>query len=134
MPWLLKTEPTEYSWSDLVRSKKATWDGVSNALALQHLRAMKKGDTCVIYHTGKEKAVVGLAEVIKAAYPDPAGDSEKQVVIDLKPLKPLKVPVTLELIKTDKAFQGWDLLRIGRLSVVPTSDAMLSRILELGNP
>jgi predicted RNA-binding protein with PUA-like domain len=131
MPWLLKTEPSEYAWPDLAKVKKATWNGVTNALALKHMRAMKKGDLCLIYHTGDEKAVVGIAKVAKEAYPDPAADNEKLVVVDLKPIKALKSPITLEQIKSDKAFAGWDLLRIGRLSVVPTPQEMFDRVLEL---
>jgi predicted RNA-binding protein with PUA-like domain len=110
MPWLLKTEPSTYSWSQLVAEKKATWDGVSNALALKHLREMKKGDLVLFYHTG----------------------DEKQVVVDLKPKRAMKVAVKLETIKKDPALAGWDLLRISRLSVVPTPEAMFKRIEELG--
>ncbi len=129
--WLLKTEPSTYSFADLVGDKKATWDGVANPTALQNLRAMKKGDTLIIYHTGSEKAAVGLAKVIRAAYPDPKQSDPKLVVIDLAPDRPLAHPVTLAQIKGDKRFAGWDLLRIGRLSVVPTSDAQLAAILQL---
>ena len=129
--WLLKTEPDSYSWDNLVRDKRAAWDGVSNALALKHIRSMKKGDAALIYHTGDERAAVGIAEVIGAPYPDPNEGDDKLVVVDLKPRKKLDRPVTLSDIKADKAFAGWDLLRIGRLSVVPVPDAMWDRILEL---
>jgi predicted RNA-binding protein with PUA-like domain len=132
MPWLLKTEPSTYSWSQLVAEKKATWDGVSNALALKHLREMKKGDLVLFYHTGDEKQVVGIAEVTKAAYPDPKAADAKLVVVDLKPKRAMKVAVKLETIKKDPALAGWDLLRISRLSVVPTPEAMFKRIEELG--
>ena len=129
--WLLKTEPGTYAWDDLVRDKGATWDGVSNALALKHIRSMKKGDLALVYHTGDERAAVGVAEVRSAPYPDPKAKDEKLVVVDLKPKKKLANPVTLPAIKADKTFDGWDFLRIGRLSVVPVPDKMWARILEL---
>src|SRR6476619_7269028 len=105
--WLLKTEPDCYSWDDLVRDKKATWDGVSNALALKHIRTMKKGDLALIYHTGDVKAAVGVAEITSDPYADPKEDDEKLVVVDLKPKRKLGQPVTLSDIKTDKTFAGW---------------------------
>jgi predicted RNA-binding protein with PUA-like domain len=132
MPWLLKTEPSEYAFGQLVREKRATWDGVANALAQKHLRAFATGDNVLVYHTGDEKRVVGVAEVTKAAYPDPNDPDGKLVVVDLKPVKFLPTPVTLAMIKQDPAFDGWDLIRIGRLSVVPTTQAMYQRLLELG--
>jgi predicted RNA-binding protein with PUA-like domain len=132
--WLLKTEPSTYSADDLKAAKVASWDGVANATALIHLRAMKKGDRCLIYHTGAEKRCVAVAEVVKAAYPDPKLDDPKLVVVDLKFVKMLKTPVTLEQIKADKAFAGWDLLRIGRLSVVPTLKSLWERVMELAGP
>lgn len=128
MPWLLKTEPETYSWGDLVEAKAATWDGVANPVALKNMAAMKKGDVVLIYHTGKEKQVVGLAEVARAAYPDPKLADPKMLVIDIKPKTPLKRPVTLATIKGDAAFEGWDLIRLGRLSVVPTTEGQLKRI------
>ncbi|MGN6368837.1 MAG: EVE domain-containing protein [Phycisphaerae bacterium] len=129
--WLLKTEPGEYSFDDLLRDKKATWNGVSNAAALKNMRAMAVGDELLIYHTGDERQVVGTARVVKAAYPDPNETDERLVVIDLKPGNRLPTPVTLAMIKADKRFAGWDLLRIGRLSVVPTNAAQFKAILEL---
>jgi predicted RNA-binding protein with PUA-like domain len=126
--WLLKTEPDAYSWDQLVKDKKTTWDGVTNALALKHIRIMKKGDLALVYHTGKERAVVGIAEIVSAPYADPKQDDERLVVVDLKPKKKLPNPVTLDDIKADKTFTGWDLLRIGRLSIVPVPDAMWKRI------
>lgn len=129
--WLLKTEPDSYAWADLVRDKKAVWDGVSNALALKHIRTMKKGDAAIIYHTGDERAAVGIAEVTSAPYADPKEEDDRMAVVDLKPKKALGRPVTLGEFKADKAFSGWDLLRIGRLSVVPVPDPMWERILEL---
>ena len=129
--WLLKTEPTVYAYTDLVKDKKTTWDGVANAAALIHIRKMVKGDLAFIYHTGSEKSVAGIAEVTKAAYADPQQDDPKLAVVDLKPKQPLKRPITLAAIKADKAFEGWDLIRIGRLSAMPVPKAMWDRILKL---
>jgi predicted RNA-binding protein with PUA-like domain len=130
--WLLKTEPGTYGWENLVADKKATWDGVSNPTALKHIRAMKKGDTVLIYHTGDERQVVGVAEVTSDPYPDPKAKDEKLVVVDLKPRSKLANPVTLQTIKSDPAFAGWDLLRISRLSVMPVPPAMWKRLEHLG--
>ena len=131
--WLLKTEPSSYAWEQLVKDKKAVWDGVSNAVALKNIRSMKKGDLALIYHTGDERAAVGVAEIASDPYPDPKEEDERLVVVDLKPKTKLPQPVTLADIKADPAFAGWDLLRIGRLSVVPVSDAMWKRVEELAN-
>jgi predicted RNA-binding protein with PUA-like domain len=132
--WLLKTEPDSYGWDNLVKDKRTVWDGVTNALALKHIRTMKKGDLALVYHTGDQRAAVGIAEVVTDPYPDPDQKDEKLVVVDLKPKSKLKQPVTLSDIKADPAFAGWDLLRIGRLSIVPVPDAMWSRIEELAKP
>jgi predicted RNA-binding protein with PUA-like domain len=129
--WLLKTEPNCYAWDQLVKDKKTTWDGIANTTALKHLRTMKKGDVALIYHTGNERAAVGIAQIASDPYPNPDEEDEKLVVVDLKPKKKLPQPVTLSDIKADPAFAGWDLLRIGRLSVVPVPDAMWNRIEEL---
>ncbi len=119
--WLLKTE----------RDKKTRWDGVSNALALKHIRSMKKGDRALIYHTGDERAAVGIAEIVTAPYADPSADDDRVVVVDLKAKRKLPRPVTLAEFKADKAFAGWDLLRIGRLSVVPVPPPIWERIEKL---
>jgi len=129
--WLLKTEPSEYSLDQLERAKRSTWDGVSNALALKHLRSMAVGDEIAIYHTGDEKAAVGLAKVVKATYPDPKSDDAKQVVVDIAFVSRLKKPVTLATIKADKRFANWALVKMGRLSVVPTDEAQWIALLEL---
>ena len=129
--WLLKTEPDCYAWDDLVRDKATVWDGISNALALKYLRTMKKGDLALVYHTGDERRVVGVAEVKSNPYTDPKEEDEKLAVVDLKPKKKLPQPVTLSDIKADKAFAGWDFLRIGRLSVVPVPPPMWDRIVQL---
>ena len=128
--WLLKTEPSTYSWADLVREKTAVWDGVTNPVALRNLAAMKPGDDALIYHTGDEKAVVGLARVTKAAYPDPKAKDPKLLVVDLAPVKPLAKQVTLAEIKTDKEFQDSPLVRQGRLSVVALNDAQFRRLTQ----
>jgi predicted RNA-binding protein with PUA-like domain len=129
--WLMKTEPSEYSFDDLVAAKSATWDGVSNAVALKNIRAMKKGDEVFIYHTGDEKSVVGLATVTKDPYPDPKDKDGKLTVVDLKPGKRLAKPVSLATIKADKAFEGWELVRIGRLSVMPVPDRIWDKVTAL---
>ena len=129
--FLAKTDPDTYSVDQLERDKKTTWDGVTNALALKHLRTMKKGDQALIYHTGGERQAVGIAEIASAPYADPNADDEKIVVVDIKSKKALAEPVGLDVIKADKTFTGWDLLRIGRLSIVPVPDAMWKRIADL---
>ena len=131
--WLLKTEPDCYNWDDLKRDKKTVWDGVANALALKHIRTMKKGDQAVIYHTGKERQVVGLATIVSEPYPDPKEDDEKLAVVDIKIDKPLDQPVTLSDFKADPAFEGFDLIRISRLSVVPVPPKMWKRMLQLAD-
>ena len=112
----------------MARDKKTAWDGVANALALKHIRTMKKGDLALIYHTGGVKAAVGIAKIISDPYPDPNEDDERLVVVDLKPVKKLPQTVTLAEIKADKTFEGWELIRISRLSVVPVPDKMWDRI------
>ncbi len=129
--WLLKSEPDVYSWNDLVRDKKTAWDGVANNTALMHIREMTKGDLAIIYHTGDERQAVGIAEVVSGSYPDPKESDEKLVVMDIKPKKKLANPITLAQFKADKAFEGWIMLRIGRLSVVPVPPEMWKHILEI---
>jgi predicted RNA-binding protein with PUA-like domain len=129
--WLLKTEPGTYSWDDLARDKKTTWDGVANATAHKHIRSMKQGDLAFVYHTGKQRQVVGIAQITSDAYSDPKEKNQRMAVIDLKPLKKLARSVALDTIKSDPIFAGWDLLRIGRLSIVPVPAAMWKRIEKL---
>lgn len=129
--WLLKTEPTCYSWQDLARDRKTVWDGITNALALKHLRTMRRGDLALIYHTGDERQAIGVAQVAGAPYPDPQADDERLVVVDLAVKKPLRRAVTLDEMRADPAFQGFDLLRNSRLSVVPVPPAMWKRIEQL---
>ena len=129
--FLLKTEPSTYSWDDLVREGRAVWDGVTNPVALRNIRAARPGDLVLIYHTGDERAAVGIAEVASAAYPDPKDKAGKLSVFDLAAKKKLDRPVTLEEIKSLKEFAASPLVRQGRLSVVPLEanqwEALLSR-------
>ncbi len=121
--WLLKTEPGTYSFDDLEREGRARWDGVTNPVALRNLRAMKRGDRVLVYHTGGEKAVVGTAEVVREAYPDPKVKDERRVVVDVEPRGRLARPVTLAEIKAMPEFAESPLVRQGRLSVVPITAA-----------
>ena len=130
--WIVKTEPSTYSYDDLARQKTAVWDGVKNNLALKHLRQMKPGDQVLVYHTGDEKAVVGLAEVVSAAYPDPKQKDPKLAVVDLKARARLPRPVPLAEIKTDRAFADLGLVRMGGLSVMPATANQFKRLLALG--
>jgi len=114
-----------------MRDKKTAWDGVTNALALKHLRTMNRGDLALIYHTGDERQAIGIAQITSKPYADPKTGDGKLTVVDLKPLTPLGRPVTLSDIKADKAFAGWDLLRNSRLSIVPVPPAMWEHVLEL---
>jgi len=120
---LLKTEPSTYGYDDLEREGRAVWDGVTNPVALRNLRAMKEGDRVVVYHTGDEKAAVGLAEVVRSAYPDPKAGDPKLVVVDLKPKGRIPEPVSLADIKKMPLFAESPLVRQGRLSVVPLDAA-----------
>lgn len=129
--WLLKTEPSTYSYADLERDRRTTWDGVANALALKHLRAMKTGDRAFIYHTGAEKQIVGIAEIVTDPHPDLRADNPKLVVVDLKPQERLNRGVTLAEIKSRKEFADFELVRMGRLSVMPVSVARWKRLLAL---
>ena len=126
--WLLKTEPSTYSWEELDAEKETRWDGVTAPAALQHIRAMKKGDKAVIYHSGDVRAAVGLAEVTTASYVDPEGDSEKLAVVDVRAVRALKRPVGLAEIKNDPLFAESPLVRISRLSVVPLTEEQLTRL------
>ena len=126
--WLFKTEPSAYSFATLRAESRTTWDGVKNPLALKHLAAVRKGDRIFIYHTGDEKAVVGVAEATSDAYPDPKKPDTKLLVVDLKPLRALAAPVSLAAIKGSKHFAGFDLVRLPRLSVMPVSAGQAEEI------
>jgi predicted RNA-binding protein with PUA-like domain len=129
--FLVKTEPSTYSFADLRRDKKTTWDGVANPVALRHMSAIRKGDTVVVYHTGDEKQAVGLATAASDAYPDPKLEDPKRLVIDLKAGEPLAEPVTLAQVKADAVLKSTELARLPRLSVMPFSEAQFQRLLEL---
>ena len=128
--WLLKTEPDDYSYDKLEQEGRTCWDGVKNPAALKNIREMKVGDRAFLYHTGKEKAVVGVVEVVKAAYPDPEQKSAKLVVIDIKAERRLGRPMTLGEIKALPAFEESPLVRQGRLSVVPLTEKQWRTIEE----
>ncbi len=133
MKWLFKEEPTHYSYDDLVRDGRTEWSGVKNPLAQKHLRAVKKGDLIFYYHTGGEKAVVGIATASSDAYPDPKDKSGKAVVVDVTPQKKLKRPVTLAEIKAAGMFADFPLVRLPRLSVMPVSDAEWRQIEQMAS-
>jgi len=130
--WLLKTEPGEYSYDDLEREKRGRWDGVTNPVALRNLRAMKAGDRVLVYHTGDEKAAVGLSEVVGEAYPDPKAKAERLVVVDVEPRGRLARPVTLAEMKAMAEFAESPLVRQGRLSVVPLTAPQWKAVLARG--
>ena len=129
--WLVKSEPEAYSWAQFVKDSKTAWTGVRNFAARLNLRAMKKGDLVCFYHSVSEKQIVGLARVTKEAYSDPTATDGDWSCVDLEPVKPLKHPVTLEVIKADKALKDMKLLKQSRLSVSPLTPAEFARILEL---
>jgi predicted RNA-binding protein with PUA-like domain len=130
--WLLKTEPRTYSFQQLQRDGSTVWDGVRNPLALKHLRAMIAGDRVMIYHTGSEKAVVGLARVVRAAFPDPKAGDERLVVVELAAGGPLPTPVALSTVKAEPVLKDLALVRQGRLSVMPVSAAQWAVLLGMG--
>jgi predicted RNA-binding protein with PUA-like domain len=129
--WLLKTEPSSYSWAQLERDRRTVWDGVKNALALKHLAAMEKGDEVLVYHTGDEKAAIGVARVVRGAYPDPKAGDARMVVVDLEPVRALPRAVTLSEMRGNAKLAGFDLLRLPRLSVMPVSAAHWAEILRV---
>lgn len=127
--WLVKTEPDTFSWDDLVRDKKAIWDGVRNFQARSHLKKMQKGDQVFVYHTGDEKAVIGIATVSREGYPEPA--DKDWIAVDLTAGKKLKNPVTLAQIKADKRLSDMVLVRAARLSVQPVTHEEFEHIIAL---
>ena len=131
MNWLVKEEPTHYSYDDLVRDGRTAWTGVRNPLAQKHLRSMHQGDRIFFYHTGDVKAVVGIAKAASAPYADPADQTGKMFAIDLVPVKKLITPVTLAAVKANKAFAAFPLVRMSRLSVMPVNDDEWKRIEEM---
>lgn len=131
--WLVKQEPSAYSWDTFVREGGTRWTGVRNFAARNHLRAMKSGDLILFYHSGDTKAVVGLARVEKEAYPDPTATEGDWSAVDLAPVKPLNSPVSLQTIKADPELKEMPILRQTRLSVAPVSAAQFKRMLSLAS-
>jgi predicted RNA-binding protein with PUA-like domain len=120
--WLFKTEPSVYSFQQLQKDKKTIWDGVKNNLALKNLKDIKKGDPILIYHTGDEKAAVGVARALSGSYADPSNKDPKLLVVDIEAVKPLPRPVTLAEVKANKKLANFDLVRLSRLSIMKVSD------------
>jgi predicted RNA-binding protein with PUA-like domain len=129
--WLFKEEPSNYNYDALARDGKTSWTGVKNPVAQRNLRSVKKGDRIFFYHTGSEKAVVGIAKAGGDAYPDPADKDGKLYAVDVLPVKKLPSPVTLAAIKAETFFASFDLTRLPRLSVMPVNDAQWDRIVKM---
>jgi predicted RNA-binding protein with PUA-like domain len=129
--WLVKSEPSVYSWEQLVKDKKATWDGVRNYAARNFLKAMKKGEEVLYYHSNEGLEIVGIAKVTHEFYQDPTTEDPAWVVVDLAPFKPLKNPVGLAAIKKEKKLAEMALVRLGRLSVQPVTDAEWKTVMEM---
>jgi predicted RNA-binding protein with PUA-like domain len=129
--WLVKSEPSVYSFDQLTKDKSTVWSGVRNYAARLHLRGMKKGDEVFYYHSNEGTDIVGIAKVIKEAYQDPTTDDDRWSAVDLAPVRRLKNPVSLEQIKADKRLSDMALVRIGRLSVQPVTDREWKIVLEL---
>jgi predicted RNA-binding protein with PUA-like domain len=130
--WLVKSEPVKYSFETFLTDKKTVWDGVRNYQARNNLQAMKTGDLVLFYHSNEGMCVVGIASVVKEAYPDPTTDDDRWVVVELAPLEALRKPVTLEQIKADALLANIALIKQSRLSVMPLKAVEFDRILELG--
>ena len=129
--WLIKSEPSAYSWDQLVKEKRTAWTGVRNPQASLNLKAMKSGDLCFFYHSNEGKEIVGIAKVVKTAYPDPTDKAGKAVAVDVAAVEPVKQPVTLGAIKADPKFKEFGLVRQSRLSVVPVSDEHWKLIVKM---
>ncbi|NTS41358.1 EVE domain-containing protein [Flavisolibacter sp. BT320] len=129
--WLVKSEPFKYSWDQFVQDGQTFWDGVRNYAARNNLRAMKKGDLVFFYHSNEGLEIVGIAKVVKEAYQDPTTDEDAWVVVDLKPVKKLKNPVTLKSIKGEERLKTMELLRLGRLSVAAVKEEEWKVVMEL---
>jgi predicted RNA-binding protein with PUA-like domain len=130
--WLLKSEPSAYSFDRLAADGKTRWDGVRNFTARNHLREMAEGDTCLFYHSGEGKEVVGVARVVRTAFPDPTAPGEDWSAVEIAPVKPFPKAVTLAEMKADKELADLPMLRLSRLSVSPVSAEQFRRILKLG--
>ncbi|MBY6276628.1 EVE domain-containing protein [Symbiobacterium thermophilum] len=130
--WLMKTEPTVYSYDDLERAGRDLWDGVRNAAAARNMRAMRPGDLFLFYHTGDERAVVGVGRIVSEPYPDPTDSEGRWVAVDVEPLYRFRTPVTLADVKADPRFADWALVRQSRLSVMPVSQEQWAWLHEMG--
>jgi predicted RNA-binding protein with PUA-like domain len=130
--WLVKSEPSAYSWSDLVREKKTAWTGVRNFQARNNLRAMKRGDLVLFYQSVTDPSVQGISQVVKEAYPDPTATEGDWSCVDLIPVKPFPSPVTLSAIKAERSLAEISLIKQSRLSVMPMTEKEYERIVELG--
>ena len=130
--WLVKQEPEDYSWATFASEKRTAWTGVRNFQARNNLRSMNKGDLVFYYHSGEQKAVVGIARVEKTAYPDPTATEGDWSSVELRALKPMNTPVNLQVIKADPVLKGMKLVRQSRLSVTPVTAEQFARVLELG--
>jgi predicted RNA-binding protein with PUA-like domain len=131
--WLIKSEPSAYSWDQLVKDKKTSWTGVRNFQAQINLKAMKVGDRAFFYHSGEGKEIVGIAEVVKTAYPDSTDKEGKSITVDFKAVEPVKKKVTLAEIKADPKFKEMKLVRQSRLSVSPVSDEHWKLLLKMAS-
>lgn len=129
--WLAKSEPTTYSWEQFVKEKETCWSGVRNYAARLHLRAMKKGDEVFFYHSNEGTNIVGIAKVVKESYQDPTTEDDRWVAVDLKAVRKIKNPVTLDTIKKDKRLANMALVRLGRLSVQPVTEEEWKVVMEL---
>jgi len=129
--WLIKSEPVKYSWDQFEKDKRTSWDGVRNYAARNNLKAMKKGDRLLYYHSNEGLEIVGIAEVVKEHYQDPTTDDTNWVVVDIKPVKKLKKPVSLQQVKADPALKDMQLVRLSRLSVSAVTPDEFDRILDL---
>ena len=130
--WLVKQEPEDYSWADFVKDKKTAWTGVRNFQARNNLRAMKKGDEVLFYHSGTGKEIVGVSRVSKTAYPDPTASDGDWSCVDLMPVKPLTQSIPLATIKADAALKEMALVKQSRLSVMPVTATQFKRVLKIG--
>ena len=130
--WIIKQEPSQYNWKQFEKDRETYWDGVRNYQARNNLKKMKIGDNLLFYHSVIGKEIVGIAEVTREAYPDPTTDDERWVVVNLKPIKPFKVPVTLEEIKATKELSEIALIKQARLSVMPITKKEFQVLLKLG--
>jgi len=130
--WLVKSEPEVYSWEQFAKEKQTRWDGIRNYAARNHIKSMKKGETCFFYHSGKDTEIVGICTVAREAYPDPTSDDPAWFAVDLKALKKIPHPVSLDQIKKEKKLSGMALVRISRLSVQPVTDEEWNTVTKMG--